>query len=79
MVERHLPRLVQPEPATARRAVLVMVYSSLAKQSSLITSMSWALENVGRTVELAMSSVVLEKRGLRPRNKARMNYESYIG
>ena len=76
---RHPPGLVQPDPAVARRAVLVTVFSSLARQSSLSGSMSWALANVGSTSELAMSSAVLEKRGLRPRRRARMSYESSTG
>ena len=62
-VERHPPGLVQPEPAEAMKAVLAMVFSSLDSCVSLRTSMSWARENDGRTVELVMSSTVLAKRG----------------
>ena len=78
MVEWHPPELVQPEPA-ARRAVLVMIFLSLTRRSSLRTNMSWALANVGRIAELAMSSAVLEKRGLRPRRRARTSCESSTG
>jgi hypothetical protein len=63
VLERHPPGLVQPEPVEARRAVLAMVFSSWDNRVSLRTSMSWARENVGRTVELVMSSTVLAKRG----------------
>ena len=35
--------------------------------------------NVGSTAELAMSSAVLEKRGLRPRRRARTSCESWTG
>ena len=60
-------------------AVLTMVFSSLARRISLRTSMSWALPNEGRTVKLAMLSTVFEKRGFKPRKRARTSYESSIG
>ena len=78
-VERHPLGLVQPEPAEAMRAVLAMAFSLLDSRVSLRTSMSWARENDGRTVELVMSSTVLAKRGWSPRSMARTSWRPSMG
>lgn len=54
---RH-PGEVQVEPEAATMADAAVVFSSLARRSSLRESISRALEKEGSTVELAMSSAV---------------------
>jgi hypothetical protein len=65
---------VEPEAATMAEAA--MIFSSLARRSSLRESISRALEKDGKTAEFAMSSAVPLKRRLRPRRRLRMSQAS---
>ena len=77
--EERQQGLVQQEVVEATRAVAAVFFASLARRNSLRESSSWARVKDGRTVALAMSSVVESKRESRPRRRLRTSWESEMG